>query len=60
MVDEKYYNDICKSPNYNIDEETKFPKSFVVYRLAKDNLIKYNSKKYQEYNFIMKWKLKNR
>ena len=54
MVDDKYYNNICKSPNYNIDEEKEFPKSFVVYRLAKDNLLKYNSKKYQKYNFIIK------
>ena len=53
MVDDKYYNSICKKDNYNIDDEKRFPKSFIVYRLAKDGVISYKSKVYQKYNFLL-------
>lgn len=53
MVDEKYYNEICCNNEYNIYLEDKYPKSFVVYRLAKDKIINYNSDEYQQFNFII-------
>lgn len=54
MVDDDYYKDICINPNYLVEREMKNPKSFVVYRLANDKLLPYNSKTYQQYNFIVK------
>ena len=54
MVDDKYYNNICKKSDYNIEKEEKYPKSFVVYRLAKDGILSYKSKIYQKYNFLLK------
>lgn len=53
MVDNKYYDTICKNQDYNIEEEKEYPKSFVAYRLAKDGKIRYNSKVYQKYNVLL-------
>lgn len=53
MVDNKYYNSIVNNKNYDISKEKKYPKSFIVYRLAKDNVINYASIEYQEYNLIV-------
>ena len=53
MVDNKYYNDVVKNPNYRIENETNFPKSFIVYRLAKDKTIAYSSSIYQKYNQLL-------
>ena len=53
MIDDNYYKEICKDNNYNIINEKKYPKSFIVYRMAKDNLLKYNSKEYQIYNHVI-------
>lgn len=50
MVDEVYYNNVVKDKKYNIEEEKKYPKAFVIYRLAMDKKIKFSSEKYQEYN----------
>ncbi|MBQ7104509.1 MAG: helix-turn-helix transcriptional regulator [Bacilli bacterium] len=50
MVDEEYYQTICCSDEYNIYLEDKYPKAFVVYRLAKDKKIKYGSDEYQQFN----------
>ena len=49
MVPEKEYDSI-KNSNF---KDLPDIKSFVVYRLAKDNLIKYNSKLYQENNLLI-------
>ena len=54
MVDSKYYEEIKKSINYNIEKENNYPKSFIVYRLALDKQIEYSSKEYQKYNKIVK------
>lgn len=51
MVDEKYYQTVCCSKNYNIMTETKYPKCFVLYRLANDKFISYGNLQYQKYNF---------
>lgn len=53
MVDDEYYNGVCKKVDYYIENEDKFPRSFVVYRLAKDGVISYKSKIYQKYNFLL-------
>ncbi len=53
MVNDEYYNKVCKKNNYNIIDEERFPKCFVVYRLAKDGIISYKSKIYQKYNFLL-------
>lgn len=53
MVDDKYYNNVCLQPDYNIDDEKTFPKCFVVYRFAKDGTLPYKSKIYQKYNFLL-------
>ena len=56
MVNDKAYKDICdkvKQGKYDIKDETRIPKSFIVYRLAKDKLLSYSSKMYQEYNIIL-------
>ena len=54
MVNEKYYKDICSNNEYKIEMEEEYPKAFVVYRLARDNYIQYNSKEYQLYNKLIK------
>ena len=54
MVNEKYYKDICSNNQYEIRKEEEYPKAFVVYRLARDNHIQYNSREYQLYNKIIK------
>lgn len=53
MVDSKYYEKIIKTMNYNVECETKYPKSFIVYKLAKDKKIEYSSTVYQKYNFLI-------
>lgn len=53
MVDNKYYREICCNSSYDIECETKFPKCFIVYRLALDKYIKYGSKQYQNNNIII-------
>ena len=53
MVDEKDYINILNDKKYDITKEIKYPKSFVVYRLAKDNIISYSSDEYQKYNKIL-------
>lgn len=53
MVENKYYYSFCCADKYAIDKETKYPKSFVVYRLAQDKKISYGSDDYQKYNFII-------
>jgi HTH-type transcriptional regulator/antitoxin HigA len=50
MVDDHYYNGIKNNIDYKIEKEKKYPKSFIVYRLAMDGLIKYGSSEYQKYN----------
>ena len=54
MVNEQYYKHICSDSNYKIESEKEYPKSFIVYRLARDNYIQYNSKEYQLYNNLIK------
>lgn len=54
MVDDKYYREICCQLQYNINIEEQYPKCFIAYRLAKDGIIKYESKEYQKYNFLLK------
>lgn len=53
MVDEQYYSNILHDKNYNISKERIYPKSFVVYRLAKDKVISYSSDEYQKYNMTL-------
>ena len=55
MVDNDYYNSICIKKDYDITKETKYPKSFIVYRLAMDNYITYSSTLYQTYNILIKY-----
>ena len=52
MVNNEYYNSVC-THNYDISKEKKYPKSFVVYRLAHDKLIDYESSIYQKYNILI-------
>ncbi len=54
MVSDEYYNEIKVNPNYSINFEEKYPKSFVLYRLAQDGAIKYSSKEYQKHNKLLK------
>ena len=54
MVSDEYYREIKNNPNYDINLEEKYPKSFVLYRLAKDGIIKYSSKEYQKHNKLLK------
>ena len=56
MVDDTYYCDVCCKPDYDIELEKTYPKCFIVYRLAKDGYIKYGSKEYQQYNFLLEHK----
>ena len=53
MIDDKYYNSIINNQNYDISKENVYPKSFVVYRLAQDNIINYSSNEYQKYNILL-------
>jgi HTH-type transcriptional regulator/antitoxin HigA len=53
MVPNQYYNDVCKVHGYDVSNEMVYPKSFVVYRLAKDGVINYCDKVYQKYNKLM-------
>ncbi len=53
MVNNKYYYDNYINKNYDIENEKNYPKSFIVYRLANDKKIKYNSKIFQEYNKVI-------
>lgn len=53
MVDARYYDSIINSYDYNIEHENKYPKSFIVYRLANDKYIDYSSTIYQKYNFLL-------
>lgn len=50
MVNDKRYENIKLNGQFDDSEEVP---SFVVYRLANDKYIKYNSKEYQEYNKII-------
>ena len=52
MVNEDYYK-YCLKPGYDIELENSYPKSFVLYRLAKDGYIKYYDGKYQKYNILI-------
>ena len=54
MIDKNYYNKECLSPFYDIYNDNNYPKCFIVYRLAKDGRIKYDSKEYQKYNSLLK------
>lgn len=54
MIDNKYYEKIKNSVNYNIEKENVYPKSFIVYRLALDKKIGYSSREYQKYNQVVK------
>ena len=54
MVENKYYHDFVVKKEYKIDDEIKYPKSFIVYRLAHDHLLKYSSPLYQRYNRLLK------
>lgn len=51
MIDDKEYNDL--KYRYNEINELDIIKSFFVYRLAKDKIIKYESKLYQENNKLI-------
>ncbi|MBO4245565.1 MAG: helix-turn-helix domain-containing protein [Bacilli bacterium] len=53
MVSDEYYMSIVNNDCYNIDNEEKYPKCFVLYRLALDNKIDYSNKKYQLYNHVI-------
>ena len=53
MVSDEYYNNICLKKDYNIINENIYPKAFVVYRLASDKHINYNSTLYQKYNKVI-------
>ena len=52
MIDDNTY-EIIKN-NFNDIEKLNVVKSFVVYRLASDGIIAYNSKIYQMYNKVIK------
>ena len=49
MVDDEYYMNVCSRKYYDIENEKKYPKSFVVYRLAKNKIISYGSEEYKKY-----------
>lgn len=53
MIPECDYQKIIHTPNYQIEMEENYPKSFVVYRMAKDQLLHYSSKEYQDYNILL-------
>lgn len=54
-----YYSfNLCKNGGMirlicRIEKENKYPKSFIIYRLAKDHYIRYDSKIYQQYNILL-------
>ena len=50
MINDKDYKNIIKTGDFDSD---KYPACFVVYRLACDKYIKYNSDIYQKYNKII-------
>ena len=52
----KSISSVLKTIDYKIELENVYPKSFVVYRLAKDKMIEYSSSTYQKYNFIIERK----
>lgn len=53
MVNDEYYNNVCLRKDYNIINENIYPKAFIVYRLAWDKHINYNSAIYQTYNKLI-------
>lgn len=53
MVDDNYYNNIITNNNLDIEGENKYPKCFVLYRLALDKHIDYSNEYYQLYNSVM-------
>lgn len=53
MVPKKYYETLCCNNEYKISLEDLYPRSFIVYRLAKDGLLKYDDNQYQKYNFVL-------
>lgn len=53
MVDDDYYFNVVLKPGYNIYSEKTYPKSFIVYRLANDGKIKYESDEYQFLNITI-------
>lgn len=53
MVEEKYYVNL--SSEADLENEEKYPKAFVAYRMAKDGKIKYSSKVYQKYNKVIEY-----
>ena len=53
MVNDEYYNNVCLRKDYNIINENIYPKAFIVYRLAWDKHINYNSTLYQKYNKVI-------
>ncbi|MCM1053135.1 MAG: hypothetical protein NC483_04095 [Ruminococcus sp.] len=53
MVNDEYYLDNYLDKTYNLEKEKKYPKSFIVYRLAQDKKINYNDDDYQKYNILI-------
>ncbi|MBE6150061.1 MAG: helix-turn-helix transcriptional regulator [Firmicutes bacterium] len=53
MVDDEYYKKVITNCNYDIDNERKYPKSFILYRLALDKYIDFSNEYYQLYNFVI-------
>ena len=56
MVDDKYYKSILLNSSYDICKENKYPKSFILYRLALDKHVDYSNEYYQFYNKIIEFK----
>ncbi len=53
MVPKDYLEKIVKDKNYDVSKEVKYPKSFIVYLLAKNGYIKYSDNIYQKYNILI-------
>ena len=53
MVDDEYYDKKKNNKDDKIKEEKKYPKAFVVYRLAIGKKIDFSAKEYQEYNIVI-------
>lgn len=53
MIPSDYYKNVCCKKDYKIEKEIIYPKSFVVYLLAQDKLLKYSDLKYQKYNILI-------
>ena len=53
MINDDYYNYVCLLDDYSIEREKNYPKAFIVYRMAKDGRINYNSKIYQDCNVLI-------